>query len=208
MRAAAAADAALSWDASPIGTGRLCMEIWDQVKTLDWALVSSGLLASQWPQRLWDINKHHQFIGDSGGAGVGYGAPAAAGAALAHRDAGRVPIAIQSDGDLMVLPGTLWTLAHHKISLLMVMQNNRAWHQETMHLQRMSCRRNRGTERAPIGTVLTDPDIDFARMAQSMGVWAEGPISDPEMLRPALTRALQVVTSGKPALIDVLTQPR
>jgi acetolactate synthase-1/2/3 large subunit len=208
MRAAAAEQAALSWDASPIGTGRLCMEIWDQIKDLNWALVSSGLLAGQWPQRLWDINKHHQFIGDSGGAGIGYGAPAAAGAALAHRDAGRIPVAIQSDGDLMVLPGTLWTLAHHRIPLLMVMQNNRAWHQETMHLQRMANRRNRGVERAPTGTLLTDPEIDFAQMARSMGVWAEGPISDPEMLRPALTRALDVVKSGKPALLDTVTQPR
>jgi len=208
MRAAAAEEAALSWDASPIGTGRLCMEIWDQIKGLDWALVSSAWLASQWPQRLWDIDKHHQFIGDSGGAGVGYGAPGAAGAALAHRDAGRLPVAIQSDGELMVLPGTLWTLAHHKIPLLMVMQNNRAWHQETMHLQRMANRRNRGVERAPIGTVLTDPEIDFAKMAQSMGVWAEGPISNPKLLRSALARALKVVQSGRPALLDVVTQPR
>jgi thiamine pyrophosphate-dependent acetolactate synthase large subunit-like protein len=208
MRAKAAEDAALTWDASPIGTGRLCMEIWAQVKDLDWALVSSAWLASQWPQRLWDINKHYQFIGDSGGGGVGYGAPGAAGAALAHRDAGRIPIAIQSDGDLMVLPGTLWTLAHHSIPLLMVMQNNRAWHQETMHLQRMANRRNRGVERAPTGTLLTDPNVDFARMAQSMGVWAEGPISDPSQLKPALTRALDVVKSGKPALLDVVTQPR
>jgi acetolactate synthase-1/2/3 large subunit len=208
MRAAAAEDAARSWDASPIGTGRLCMELWAQIKDLDWALVSSGFLASQWPQRLWDITKHYQFIGDSGGAGIGYGAPAAAGAALAHRGTGRIPIAIQSDGDLMVLPGTMWTLAHHKIPLLMVMQNNRAWHQETMHLQRMANRRDRGVDHAPIGTLLTDPEIDFAKMAQSMGVWAEGPISDPKKLAPALARALDVVKAGKPALLDVITQPR
>lgn len=208
MRAAAASEAALSWDASPVGTGRLSMEIWAQIKHLDWALVSSAGGASQWPQRLWDINKHHQFIGADGGYGMGYGAPAAAGAALAHRDAGRIPVAIQSDGDLMVLPGTLWTLAHHRIPLLMVMHNNRAWHQETMHLQRMSSRRNRGVDNAHIGTVLDDPAIDFARMAQSMGVWAEGPITDPERLAPALTRALNIVKSGRPALLDVVTQPR
>ena len=207
-RATAAEEAAVSWNASPVGTGRLCMEIWDQIKELDWALVSHAGFASSWPQRLWDFTKHHQFIGADGGYGVGYGAPAAAGAALAHRDAGRIAVAIQSDGDLMVLPGTLWTLAHHRIPLLMVMQNNRAWHQETMHIQRMSSRRNRGAETAPIGTLLTDPVIDFAAMAKSMGVWAEGPITDPEKLKGALGRALEVVKGGRPALLDVVTQPR
>lgn len=207
MRAMAAEEAASSWNISPISTGRLCMELWEQIKDLDWALVSGGGYAC-WPQRLWNIREHHQFIGSDGGYGVGYTAPASAGAALAHRDKGRLPIAIQSDGDLMVLPGTLWTLAHHRIPLLMIMQNNRAWHQEVMHLQRMSSRRNRGVDRAGIGTTITDPNIDFSQLARSMGVWAEGPVTDPGALKPAIARALAIVQGGKPALIDVVTQPR
>ena len=208
MRQDDADAAAKAWDASPISTARLSMELWDQIRDLDWGLVSSTAFASFWPQRLWDITKHYQFIGDAGGYGMGYGAPSAAGAALAHRDAGRIAVAIQTDGDLMVLPGTLWTLAHHNIPLLSVMHNNRAWHQETMHLQRMTSRRNRGPGRWTVGTVINDPTIDYAMMAKSMGVWAEGPISDPELLKPALARALAVVKSGKPALLDVVTQPR
>lgn len=208
MRAAAAEEAALAWDASPIGTARLCMEIWDQIKMLDWGLVSSTAFVSSWPLRLWDITRHHQYIGQEGGFGVGYGAPAAAGAALAHRDAGRIAVAIQTDGDLMVLPGTLWTLAHHRIPLLMVLHNNRAWHQETMHLQRMAGWRDRGVDRARIGTTLEDPFIDYASVARGFGVWAEGPISDPNRLRSAIARALEVVKQGKPALLDVITQPR
>lgn len=208
MRADSAREAARSWDASPIGTGRLCMELWEQIKTLDWALVSNTGFVSQWPQRLWDINKHYQFIGGEGGYGVGYGAPAAVGAALAHKGTGRIPVAIQTDGDLLVLPGSLWTLAHHQIPLLMVMHNNRAWHQETMHIQRMANRRNRGAINAVVGTTLSDPIIDFATMARSMGVWAEGPIAKPEQLGPALARAIAIVRTGKPALLDVITQPR
>lgn len=200
--------AAKAWDASPISTARMCMELWDQIRDSDWGLVSSTSFVSSWPQRLWDITKYHQFNGDAGGYGMGYGAPSAAGAALAHRDAGRIAVAIQTDGDLMVLPGTLWTLAHHSIPLLMIMHNNRAWHQETMHLQRMASRRDRGAGRWKVGTVIDDPAIDFATMAKSMGVWAEGPVSDAELLKPALQRALAVVRSGKPALLDVLTQPR
>ncbi len=208
MRDQDARAAAIGWDASPVSTARLSMEVWEQIKDLDWGLVSSSTFISSWPQRLWDMDRFHHYIGAEGGYGVGYGAPAAAGAALAHRDAGRIPIAIQTDGDLMVLPGTLWTLAHHHIPLLMVMHNNRAWHQETMHLTRMVTRRNRGGDGWRIGTVMTDPAIDFAGMARSMGVWAEGPIDDPAKLAPAIKRALAIVKSGRPALLDVLTQPR
>ncbi|XUW93872.1 thiamine pyrophosphate-dependent enzyme (plasmid) [Burkholderia sp. M6-3] len=49
-----------------------------------------------------------------------------------------MPVNIQTDGDLLVLPGVLWTAAHHKLPLLTVMHNNRAYHQESMHVQRMA----------------------------------------------------------------------
>ena len=208
MRSAAADAAALGWDASPISTARLSMEVWHRIQHLDWGLVSSTAFISSWPQRLWDIVEHHQYIGGEGGYGVGYGLAAATGAALAHRDAGRIAVSIQTDGDVLMLPGALWTLAHHSLPLLCVMHNNRAWHQESMHLKRMSSRRNRGPESWGVGTVITGPEVDFAALARSMGVWAEGPIADPAKLGDALDRALVVVKSGKPALLDVLTQPR
>jgi acetolactate synthase-1/2/3 large subunit len=77
-----------------------------------------------------------------------------------------------------------------------------------MHLQRMSNRHNRGVTRAGIGTTITEPNIDFAKLAQSMGMHAEGPIADPKDLGPALQRAITVVEGGDPALVDVVTQPR
>jgi thiamine pyrophosphate-dependent acetolactate synthase large subunit-like protein len=50
--------------------------------------------------------------------------------------------------------------------------------------------------------------MDFAKLAQGMGVYAEGPITDPNELAPALRRAIAVVKQGEPALLDVVTQPR
>jgi thiamine pyrophosphate-dependent acetolactate synthase large subunit-like protein len=88
------------------------------------------------------------------------------------------------------------------------MHNNRAYHQELMHLQRMATRHNRGITRANIGTTITDPNIDYAKIAQGMGVAAEGPITNPADLGPALKRAVEIVKSGAPALVDVVTQPR
>ena len=199
-------DASYGWDASPITTARLFAEIWAQIKTEDWSLVSST--QSNWPARLWNVDKYYQFIGGSGGAGVGYGAPAAVGAALANKKYGRLTVNVQNDGDLMYAPGVLWTAAHHRIPLLSVMHNNRAYHQEVMHLQRMANRHNRGIERASVGTTLEDPNIDYSKLAQSLGLYAEGPITNPKDLGAALKRAIAAVKRGEPALVDVVTQPR
>jgi thiamine pyrophosphate-dependent acetolactate synthase large subunit-like protein len=207
-RERARAAAVLGWDASPVTTARMAAEIWAAIRNENWALVSPDFFVSRWPHRLWDIDQHHQFIGGSGGAGVGYGLPAAIGAALAHRAEGRLVVNIQSDGDLMYAPGALWTAVHHKIPLLTVMHNNRAYHQEVMHVQRVGNWRNRGVDRAHIGTTIADPFIDYARLAQSLGMLGIGPIEDPKDLAPALKRAVQVVKAGEPVLIDVVSEPR
>ncbi len=200
--------AAYAWDASPISTARMTSELYALIKNDDWALCSDAGFASNWPLRLWDFKQHHQFIGGGGGYGVGYGAPASVGAALAHKKHGRLSVSIQNDGDLMYGNGVLWTAAHHQIPLLAVMHNNRGYHQELMHVQRMANRHQRGIATASIGTTLDSPNIDYAKLAQAMGVYGEGPISDPQDLRPALERALAVVRKGEPALVDVVTQPR
>ena len=201
--------ATYAWDASPVSVARLCQEIYAQVQHEDWALVSSSQFQSDWPTKLWDFTKTYQHIGGAGGYGVGYTGPSSLGAALAHRDAGgRLPVAIMGDGELMCCPSTFWTAAHHRIPMLMVMHNNRAYHQEVMHVQRMAVRHGRGVDRAWIGTTMHDPYIDFAKLADSMGVWSKGPISDPKDLAPALKQAIAIVKQGQPALIDVISQPR
>jgi acetolactate synthase-1/2/3 large subunit len=203
-------NASYAWDASPVSTARLSAELWAQIKTEDWALVSSYYTSDLggWPRRLWDFNKSYQWLGHAGGGGIGYGAPASVGGALANRRHGRLSVAIQTDGDLMYAPGVLWTAAHHRIPLLSVMNNNRAYHMELMHVQKMCNARNRGVDRGQIGSQITDPNIDYARLAQSMGVYAEGPIENPADLGPALKRAIAVVKRGEPALVDVVTQVR
>jgi acetolactate synthase-1/2/3 large subunit len=200
--------AAVAWDSSPISTARLCAELWNQIKDRDWSLVSTTPFISNWPQRLWNMDKHYHYIGTQGGYGIGYGAPAAVGAALANRKYGRLSVNIQCDGDLMYAPGVLWTAAHHQIPLLSVMHNNRGYHQEVMQVQIMADRRNRGIDRATIGTTIAAPNIEYAKLAQSMGMYGEGPITDPKDLGPALKRALEVVNRGEPAVVDVVTQPR
>ena len=212
VREATKQAAAIAWDASPISTARLVMEIWGQIETFDWSLVSSSGNVSDWPNRLWPMEQHHQWLGGSGGYGVGYGAPASVGSALANRDLDRFSVSIQSDGDLMYAPGVLWTAARHKIPLLAVMHNNRGYHQEVMHIQRVANFRDRvaylGSDMGPLGTSIQNPDIEYHKLAESMGWWAKGPIKDPADLGAAIKEAVSVVQSGQPALLNVWTQPR
>ena len=200
--------AAFAWDASPISTARLSAELWAQIEKEDWSLVGATTFVNKWPQRLWNFDKHYQYIGNAGGYGIGYNAPAATGAALANRKHGRITVNIQCDGDLMYAPGILWTAAHHKIPLLHIMHNNRAYHQEVMQVQIMANRHSRGIQNCGTGTTITGPDISYAKLAESMGMYGDGPISDPKDLGPAIRRALDVVKRGEPALLDVVTQPR
>jgi len=150
-------------------------------------------------------------MGSVNGGGVGGSLPIGIGGALAHKTHGRFCVRFQPDGDMLYVNSALWTATHHGIPMLFVMHNNRAYHQEVMHLQRMANRRQRGMDLAHgglPGSTLREPNIDFAQMARSMGAYAEGPISNPKELRPALLRAAERVEKGEVALLDTLTQPR
>jgi acetolactate synthase-1/2/3 large subunit len=201
------ADATIGWDSSPITTARMCAEVYAQIKDEDWSVVGTTIRLT-WPHRLWDFKRPYQWNGVSGGAGVGYNLPASLGAALANKKHSRFTVAFGGDGDFMFNPGALWTAAHHKIPMLYIVQNNRAYHQEYMYLVAMAARHGRGVDRMDIGTTIKDPNIDYATVARGMGVYGEGPITDPKDLGPALARAIAVVKTGETAVVDVVTDPR
>ena len=202
-------DARYGWNNSPISVPRMVAELGRQIQNDDWAIVSGHQFTGQWQRRLLNHDKFYRYNGDCGGFGIGYDTPASVGGALAHREHGRLPIGIVGDGDFnFVGPGALWTAAHHKIPLLLIIHNNRAYHAEVMLVQRTAARRGRGNDQVDIGNVIRDPAPDYAKIAQGYGVYAEGPIEDPAALAPALERALARVRAGEPALLDVISQPR
>ena len=209
MLEAARTAALMGWDGAPISTARMVMETYEAIKGTDWGLAGgdSGFI-SGWPQRLWDTSKPWHNIGGSGAAGLGYGPPATAGAALANKEAGRITVAFQSDGDCMYNPGSFWTCAHSHLPALYVMHNNRAYHQELMTVQRLANRRNRGIDRAHVGCEIDNPPINFATVAKGLGMASFGTIENPNDLGPALKKAVDIVKSGEPCLVDVHTQGR
>ena len=71
----------------------LAAEVWDVIKDEDWVLANGT--AKGWARRLWDWQPERSY-GGSGGAGLGYGLPAALGVTLAHRGSGKVCVNLQS----------------------------------------------------------------------------------------------------------------
>jgi thiamine pyrophosphate-dependent acetolactate synthase large subunit-like protein len=201
------AQADLYSDAGKIPTAFLAREIGEVLKKEDWVLANGS--ARGWARRLWNWSKPYQFLGDSGGAGLGYGLSAAIGAALAYRGSDKVCVDIQADGDMLMTASALYTAAHHNIPLLVVMHNNQSYYNSEEHGVNLAKFRSRPIDKAGIGTRVDNPPVDFKKVAEGFGVYAEGPIQRAEDLRPALQKALAVVKKQKkPALVDVICTPR
>jgi acetolactate synthase I/II/III large subunit len=201
-------EARVGWDAAPISTARVYAELWPHIMNEDWCLASPSAFSGAHHRELWQHDRPYSYLGAQGAGGMGYGAGACAGAALAARGRGRLVINVQTDGDLNYAPGVLWTAVHHHLPLLIVMHNNRAWHQEFMFLEFMAGSRGRGTDRAYIGSTLRAPYIDYKKIAEAYGMSGEGPIEQPALLEAAYRRGVSSVKRGEPYLIDVITQPR
>ena len=187
----------------PLAPSVLAAEIWDVIKDEDW-VVANGT-GKGWARRLWDWQPTRSY-GGSGGAGLGYGLPAALGVTLAHRGGGKVCVNLQSDGDLLYVVSGFYTAAHHRLPLLTVTFNNRTYGNDEAHQDAVAKARNRPVENRVVGIRIDDPPPDFAKIAQGFGVHAEGPIDSADAVGPALRRALKVVKDGRPALVDVITR--
>ncbi len=205
LRAEAQAAVSVQRSSTPVASSVLAAEIWQVIKDEDWVLANGS--GKGWARRLWDWQPE-RVCGGSGGAGLGYGLPAALGVTLAHRGSGKLCLNLQADGDLLYVVSGLYTAAHHRLPLLTVMFNNRTYGNDEEHQEAMAKVRGRPVENKVVGIRIDDPAPDFARVAQGFGVHAEGPIDKAEAVGPALRRALAVVTEqGRPALVDVITGP-
>jgi len=192
---------------TPLAPATVAATLWEVIKERNWVLVNGTL--SGWARRLWEWTEPQQYLGGSGGAGVGYAIGASLGAALAYKGSGRLCVDLQSDGDLLACSGALWTAAHHQIPLLIVMHNNRSLYNSEEHAEEVARFRGRPVANKGIGTRLDEPPVDFATVARGFGLYAEGPVEDTRTLRPALERAMKVVVEeGRAALVDVVAQPR
>jgi len=144
-----------------------------------------------WPTRFMHLRGKQEFLGPTNGA-MGYGVPAAIGAAITHP--GRCVVGFVGDGGALMTGQEIATAFHHGAAPIIMVFNNGMYgtirmYQERAYPGRVS------------GTALTNPD--FARLIESFGGHGEV-VTRTEELVPAFERAR---ASGKPAIIEVRTNP-
>jgi thiamine pyrophosphate-dependent acetolactate synthase large subunit-like protein len=194
-----------SWNDKPISQGRFFSEINKRVQGKSWALV--GVHGRRWREAL-DVTEPAHGMGGGRGGGVGYGLPSSIGAALGFKASGRLCVSIIGDGDFLMTSNALWTAAKYQIPVLVVVLNNRSYYNDEEHQERMARARQRPVENKGIGIRIEEPAPDLAAIARALNVDGFGPISEPQQLGGVLDKAIEVVQSGRPAVVDVITQPR
>jgi acetolactate synthase I/II/III large subunit len=147
------------------------------------------------------------YLGQDGGAGIGSGPGMAVGAALALDGGERLPVAVLGDGDFLMGGTAVWTAAHYRLPLLIVVANNSAFHNDVVHQERVAGQRHRPARNSWIGQSITDPDPDLAAFARSLGCHAVGPVRDQGALPSALAAAVAAARSGQCVLVDVRVRP-
>ncbi|MEI7806556.1 MAG: thiamine pyrophosphate-binding protein [Hyphomicrobiales bacterium] len=160
-----------------------------------------------WNGALWSFRHPLDFLGGDGGGGVGGGPGISVGAALALKGTGRLPVAVCGDGDFLMGITALWTAAHYRIPLLMVIANNRSFFNDELHQERVARMRNRPVENRWIGQRISDPDIDLAALARAQGAAAFGPVTKAGDLAAVFAEAIAAVENGAVAVVDVRVEP-
>jgi acetolactate synthase I/II/III large subunit len=205
LRRAWAERARAARDQVPIATAHMAGVVGEVIKDTDWVLTANTV--RDWARRLWTFDQPHRHPGQSLGTATQIGI--SLGVALAHRGSGRLVVDLQPDGDLLFDAAALWVASYHRIPMLVVMYNNRAYYNDWEHQVLVARERGRDEGMAYLGMELNRPAPDFAGLARSFGWWAEGPVERPADLRVAIERARDVVLGqGRPALVDVVTAPR
>lgn len=205
-RAAAprAGDDRVGSDGDGLAMGDLAAWLWQAVgnRPACWISLSRG-----WPDDQVEITGPLDYLGKHGGGGVGAGPGVAVGAALALQGTGRLPVAVVGDGDYLMGNSALWTAAHHRLPLLVVVANNRTYRNDEVHQERVARRRGRPVENRSVGQHIRNPDPDLAAMARSMGLTGYGPAATAVELKEALAKAVADVEAGGAAVVDARVSP-
>ena len=164
-------------------------------------------LSLSWNGASWPFRHPLDFLGGDGGGGVGGGPGISVGAALALKGSGRLPVAVCGDGDFLMGVTALWTAAHYRIPLLIVVANNRSFFNDELHQERVARMRNRPVENRWIGQRISEPDIDLASMARAQGATGFGPVNAIGDLAPVFAKAIAAVEAGACAVVDVRVEP-
>jgi benzoylformate decarboxylase len=131
---------------------------------------------------LLTLRPHRDRYGYHGLAsgGIGWGLPASVGVSIANPD--RPVVCLSGDGSAMYSIQALWTAAHHKLPLTVVIANNGGYRIIKQRLLAFH-----GDDHY-VGMDFVDPPVDFTGLAKALGVEATR-ITDPAALKSTLASA-------------------
>jgi thiamine pyrophosphate-dependent acetolactate synthase large subunit-like protein len=169
-------------------------------RTLDKdAIVVSENLTGVYDAFPFGFRENEQMWVGNSGASLGWGIGASTGAKLAAPD--RQVVCSIGDGSVMYSASGFWTQARYGIPVLTVVWNNRNY--QTVRFAYHNYKGKMAANGHYAGMYLGDPDIDFAKLAESQGVKGEK-VEDPGQIESALKRGIQATRDGKPYVIDVV----
>ncbi len=144
-------------------------------------LVDEGLTSGR---QILNLRPHRDRYGYHALAsgGIGWGLPASVGVSMANPD--RPVVCYSGDGSAMYSIQALWTAAHHKLPLSVVIANNGGYRIIKQRLLSFHGDSNY------IGMDFADPPVDFAGIGRSLGLDAVR-ITDPADLKPVLSSAFK-----------------
>jgi acetolactate synthase I/II/III large subunit len=119
----------------------------------------------------------HDWLTLTGGA-IGFGLPAATGAAVAAPD--RPVLCLEADGSAMYTISALWTQAREGLNVTTVIYRNDAYNILRVELHRVKAGEGVPGPKAGRLLELTDPTMDFVKIAEGMGVPATRATSSEE----------------------------
>jgi len=160
-----------------------------------------------WNGASWRFQHPLDYLGSDGGGGVGGGPGISVGAALALKGSERLAVAVCGDGDFMMGVTAVWTAAHYKIPLLIVVANNRSFFNDELHQERVARVRNRPVENRWVGQRISEPDIDIAGVGRAQGAVGFGPVTAAADLTAVFANAIAAVEAGNVAVVDVRVEP-
>jgi benzoylformate decarboxylase len=161
---------------------------------VDEAVTSTGFVRS-----LFHLAEPGSYLFNKGGS-LGYGAPTAVGYKLARKD--RQVLCAIGDGSLLYSIQALWSAARYRLGVVFVVFNNSSYailKGGLMAYQGAAVERNLYP-----GMDITEPEIDFVKMAESMGVAARRVIQADELLESLAWALRESAISQRPHLLDVL----
>lgn len=205
LRAEQRAELARTWSSAPVSPARLVAETWEAVREHDVLLCLRN--TRTWPHGVWQFEGAGDYLGHSGGGGVGYGPGALVGGSLAARDQGRLGVGIIGDGDLLMAAGALWTAVHYAIPALVVVNDNGSFYNDEPHQRAVARQRGRPEINSWIGMRIDRPRVDIPALARSYGCWSADTVTESEGLADALAAGVREAGEGRVAVVHVRTAP-